>query len=122
MWLDPFGMAGVYATQLKMQPEVVVQFRGRFPIDKIVIHGKNLNHLNVYWRDEGKQWHLLKSVEENTRTPLVIRAHAVTDAIRIHAQPQRPLRPMGHVMRDATQPFEPLMEAEIAEIEVYGKP
>ena len=119
--VDAVGSAGVYDTELKIQPEVVVRFQQRRPIDRIVIYAKNLDHFDVYWRDEQKQWHPLKSVRDNRKTRIVINAHAVTDAIRIHAQPQQSIRPMRTVMRSPSQPFELLLEAEISEIEVYAR-
>lgn len=118
---DTAGGAGVYDTELKIRSKVSVKFRRKQSIDKIVIHATNLDHFDVYWQDDEKSWQLLKSVRNNRKSPVVIEEHAVTDAILVKAKPQKPLKPMGRVLRDSKEPFKLQMEAQIAEIEVYGK-
>lgn len=118
---DTAGVASVYDTELKIHSKVSVKFRQKQSIDKIVIHAINLDYFDLYWQDDNDDWRLLKSVRNNRKNPVIIHAHAVTDAILIKAKPQKPLKPVKTILRDPKKPFEIQMEAQIAEIEVYGK-
>jgi len=118
---DTVGPAGVYDMELKVQSKVTVKFRQKLSIDKIVIHATNLDHFDVYWQDDEEDWQPLKSIRRNEKNPIIIRAHAVTDAILIRAKPQKPIKPMITVLREPAKLFELQLEEKIAEIEVYGK-
>lgn len=110
-------------TQVKVQPQAKVQFRQKQSIDKIVIHATNLYGLEVYWQDNTQSWQLLTSMRQSRKalkSPIVLREHAVTDAILIQAKFQRPSH-VRKLMEVAPQFEIELDEARIAEIEVYGK-
>ena len=110
-------------TQVKVQPQAKVQFRQKQSIDKIVIHATNLYGFEIYWQDDTESWQLLTSMRQSRKSlksPILLRIHAVTDAILLQAKFQRP----SHVRKlmEVTPQFEiELDEARIAEIEVYGK-
>lgn len=106
-------------TQAKVYPQFDVQFPEKLSIDKIVVHATNLYTLDVYWRDDASKWQLLASVSENPRSPVLIREHAVTDAILIDAKPRKPIPSRQSMWRSLEFALE--AEAQIAEIEVYGK-
>ncbi len=109
-------------TQVKVQPQTKIQFRQKQSIDKIVIHGTNLYGFEIYWQEE-QSWQPLTSMRQSRKalkSPVVLRVHAVTNAILIQAKFQRP----SHIRKlmEVTPQFEiELDEARIAEIEVYGK-
>ena len=110
-------------TQVKVQPQAKVQFRQKQSIDKIVIHATNLYGLEIYWQDNTESWQLLTSMRQSRKTlksPIILRVHAVTDAILIQAKFQRPAH-VRKLMEVAPQFEIELDEARIAEIEVYGK-
>ena len=110
-------------THAKVQPQVKVQFRQKQSIDKIVIHAINLHGLEVYWQDDTQSWQLLTSMRQSRKplkSPIVLREHAVTNAILIQAKFQRPSH-VRKLMEVAPQFEIELDEARIAEIEVYGK-
>lgn len=106
-------------TQAKVYSQVDIQFREKLSIDKIVIHATNLYTLDVYWRDDADEWRLLTSVRQNPKTPVVVREHAVTDAILIQAKPRKPIPSRQSMWKSLEFALE--VEAKIAEIEVYGK-
>ena len=106
-------------TQAKVYPQFDVQFPEKLSIDKIVVHATNLYTLDVYWRDDASKWQLLASVPQNPRSPVLIREHAVTDAILIDAKPRKPIPSRQSMWRSLEFALE--AEAQIAEIEVYGK-
>ena len=110
-------------TQVKVQPQAKILFRQKQSIDKIVIHATNLYGFEVYWQDEAQSWQPLTSMRQSRKalkSPIVLRIHAVTDAILLQAKFQRP----SHVRKliETAPQFEiELDEARIVEIEVYGK-
>ena len=110
-------------TQVKVHPQVTVQFRQKQSIDKIVIHATNLNNFDIYWQDDQQAWHPLTSVRQNKKNPknpIVVYAHAVTSTILINAKPQKPIPPSKTII-GTRQYVHQVQEAQIAEIEVYGK-
>ena len=110
-------------TQVKVQPQAKIRFRQKQSIDKIVIHATNLYGFEVYWQDDTESWQLLTSMRQSRKTlksPIVLRVHAVTDAILLQAKFQRPSH-VRKLMEVAPQFEIELEEAQIAEIEVYGK-
>lgn len=117
---DPIGPAGVYDTELKVYPKVTVKFRQNLAIDKIVIHATNLDYFAVYWQDGEGNWQPLTSGRNNEKNPVIIIAHAVTDAIRIRAKTQKTVESMKTYLREPNL-VELQLEVKIAEIEVYGK-
>ena len=110
-------------TQVKVQPQAKIQFRQKQSIDKIVIHGTNLNGFEIYWQDDEKSWQLLTSMRQSRKplkSPVVLREHAATNAILIQAKFQKPFH--ARKLVELTPQFEiEFEEARIAEIEVYGK-
>ena len=110
-------------TQVKVQPQAQIQFRQKQSIDKIVIHGTNLNGFEIYWQDDEKSWQPLISMRQSRKplkSPVVLREHTVTDAILIQAKFQKPFH--ARKLVELTPQFEiEFEEAQIAEIEVYGK-
>ncbi len=106
-------------TQAKVYPQVDIQFREKLSIDKIVIHATNLYTLDVYWRDDAAEWRMLTSVRHNPNSPVVVREHAVTDAILIQAKPRKPIPSRQSMWKSPEFALE--AEVQIAEIEVYGK-
>ena len=106
-------------TQAKVYPQVDIQFREKLSIDKIVIHATNLYTLDVYWRDDAAEWRMLASVRQNPKNPVVVHAHAVTDAILLDVKPQVPIR-SSQLLRHSAE-FALEVKSQIAEIEVYGK-
>ena len=110
-------------TQVKVQPQAKIQFRQKQSIDKIVIHATNLYGFEVYWQDETQSWQPLTSMRrsrKSQKSPIVLRVHAVTDAILLQAKFQKPAH-VRKLMEVAPQFEIGLDEARIAEIEVYGK-
>ena len=110
-------------TQVKVQPQAKIQFRQKQSIDKVVIHGTNLNGFEIYWQDDEKSWQPLIAMRQSRKplkSPVVLREHAVTNAILIQAKFQRPSH-VRKLMELAPQFEIELDEARIAEIEVYGK-
>ena len=110
-------------TQVKVQPQAKVQFRQKQSIDKIVIRATNLYGFEVYWQDDAQSWQPLTSMRQSRKTlksPIVLRVHAVTNAILLQAKYQKPLH-VRKIMEVAPQFEIGLDEARIAEIEVYGK-
>ena len=106
-------------TQAKVYPQVDIQFREKLSIDKIVIHATNLYTLDVYWRDDAAEWRMLASVRQNPKNPVVVHAHAVTNAILLDVKPQVPIR-SSQLLRHSAE-FALEVKSQIAEIEVYGK-
>ncbi len=106
-------------TQGKIHSQVDVEFRQKLSINKIVIHATNLYKLEVYWRDDEAEWLLLSSVGQNPKSPVVVIAHAVTDAILIKVKPMVPIRSRQRLQHSPEFAIE--VQAQIAEIEVYGK-
>ena len=110
-------------TQVKVQPQAKIQFRQKQSIDRIVIHATNLYGFEIYWQDDTESWRLLTSMRQSRKSlksPIVLRIHAVTDAILLQAKFQRPSQ--VRKLMEVTPQFEiELDEARIAEIEVYGK-
>ena len=110
-------------TQVKVQPQAKIQFRQKQSIDKIVIHGTNLNGFEIYWHDDEKSWQPLISMRQSRKplkSPVVLREHAVTNAILIQAKFQKPFH--ARKLVELTPQFEiEFEEARIEEIEVYGK-
>ena len=110
-------------TQVKVQPQAKIQFRQKQSIDKIVIHGTNLNGFEIYWQDDEKSWQLLTSMRQSRKpmkSPVVLHEHAATNAILIQAKFQKPFH--ARKLVELTPQFEiEFEEARIAEIEVYGK-
>ena len=110
-------------TQVKVQPQAKIQFRQKQSIDKIVIHATNLHGFEVYWQDDTQSWQLLTSMRQSRKplkSPIVLREHAVTNAILIQAKFQKPF-PARKLMELAPQFEIEFEEVRIAEIEVYGK-
>ena len=110
-------------TQVKVQPQAKIQFRQKQSIDKIVIHGTNLNGFEIYWQDDEKSWQPLISMRQSRKplkSPVVLREHTLTNAILIQAKFQKPFH--ARKLVELTPQFEiEFEEARIAEIEVYGK-
>ncbi len=106
-------------TQAKVYPQVDIQFREKLSIDKIVIHATNLYTLDVYWQNDEAEWRLLTSVRQNPKSPVVVREHAVTEAILIQAKPRKPIPARQSMWKSPESSLE--AEVQIAEIEVYGK-
>ena len=106
-------------TQAKVYSQIDIQFREKLSIDKIVIHATNLYTLDVYWRDDAAEWRMLTSVRHNPNSPVVVREHAVTDAILIQAKPRKPIPSRQSMWKSPEFALE--AEVQIAEIEVYGK-
>ncbi|MDE0184943.1 MAG: hypothetical protein OXP71_05740 [Candidatus Poribacteria bacterium] len=88
-------------------------------IDKIIIHATNVYTLDVYWRDDESKWQPLATIRKNPKNPVVIREHAVTDAILIDVRPRKPVPSRQSMYRSLEFALE--AEAHIAEIEIYGK-
>ena len=110
-------------TQVKVQPQAKIQFHQKQSIAKIVIHASNLYGLEAYWQDDSQSWQPLTSMRQSRKTlksPVVLRVHAVTNAILLQAEFQRPSH-VRKLMEVAPQFEIELDEARIAEIEVYGK-
>lgn len=110
-------------TQVKVQPQVEIRFRQKQSIDKIVIHATNLRGLEVYRQDDARSWQPLTALRQSRKalkSPIILREHAVTNAILIQAKFQKPFH--ARKLMELTPQFEiQLEEARIAEIEVYGK-
>ena len=110
-------------TQVKVQPQVEIRFRQKQSIDKIVIHATNLRGLKVYRQDDARSWQPLTALRQSRKalkSPIILREHAVTNAILIQAKFQKPFH--ARKLTELTPQFEiQLEEARIAEIEVYGK-
>jgi len=113
-----FGRSYSFA-EAKVFPQVDIQFREKSSIDKIVIHATNVNTLDVYWRDDESKWQLLAGFRQNPKSPVVIREHAVTDAILIDVRPRKPVPSRQSMWRSLEFALE--AEAHITEVEVYGK-
>ena len=110
-------------TQVQVQPQAKLQFRQKQSIYKIVIHAANLHGFEIYWQDETQSWHLLASMRQSRKalkSPVVLRCHAVTNAILIQVKFQKPFQ-ARKLMEIAPQFELEFEEARIAEIEVYGK-
>ena len=88
--LRTFGRSYSFA-EAEVFPQVNIQFREKLPIDKIIIHGTNVYTLDVYWRDDESEWQQLAGFRQNPKNPVVIREHAVTDAILIDVRPRKPV-------------------------------
>lgn len=116
--LRRFGRSYSFA-EAEVFPQVNIQFREKLPIDKIIIHATNVNTLDVYWRDDESKWQLLAGFRQNPKSPVVIREHAVTDAILIDVRPRKPVASRQSMWRSLEFALE--AEAHIAEVEVYGK-
>ena len=110
-------------TQVKVQPQAKIQFRQKQSIDKIVIHGTNLNGCEIYWQDDEKSWQpliFMRQSRKPLKSPVVLREHAVTNAILIQVKFQKPFH--ARKLVELTPQFEiEFEEARVAEIEVYGK-
>ena len=110
-------------TQVKVQPQVEIRFRQKQSIDKIVIHATNLRGLKVYRQDDARSWQPLTALRQSRKalkSPIILREHAVTNAILVQAKFQKPFH--ARKLMELTPQFEiQLEEARIAEIEVYGK-
>ncbi len=110
-------------TQVKVQPQAKIQFRQKQSIDKIVIHATNLNGFEIYWQDDTQSWQPLTSIRQSRnplKSPIVLRVHAVTNAILLQAKFQKPFH--ARKLMEVAPQFEiEFEEARIAEIEVYGK-
>ena len=108
---------------MKVQPQAKVQFRQKQSIDKIVIHATNLHGFEIYWQDDAQSWQLLTAMRQSRKAlknPVVLREHAVTNAILIQAKFQKPFH--ARRLMELTPQFEiEFEEAQITEIEVYGK-
>ncbi len=116
--LRTFGRSYSFA-EAEVFPQVNIQFREKLPIDKIIIHGTNVYTLDVYWRDDESKWQQLAGLRQNPKNPIVIREHAVTDAILIDVRPRKPVPSRQSMYRSLEFALE--AEAHIAEIEIYGK-
>ena len=115
--------ATLSCTKVEVFPQAVVYFRQKHSIDKIAIYATNLFNFEVYWRNDEGEWQRLISFRQNKRTPknpIVLHEHARTDAILIQANSQKPIPP-SKLIQATRQSVLQVEEAQIAEVEVYGK-